>query len=75
MTATSSTNAWAVGALPGTPIEHWNGSAWKVVPSPGGSSPGQLFGVAATSPTNVWAVGNYFGTSVHFRAGLALRRG
>src|SRR5689334_10210569 len=42
--ATSSSNAWAVGdyfngASDQTLIEHWNGTAWKVQPSPdpGGS--------------------------------------
>jgi hypothetical protein len=32
---------------------HWNGTAWKHVPSP----PGDLSGVAATSAQNAWAVG------------------
>lgn len=57
--ATSARNAWAVGGTNGgkTLIAHWNGTAWKRVPSP--SPPGaQLHGVAATSATNAWAVGN-----------------
>jgi len=54
--ATSAGNAWAVGesnlhAL----ILHWNGTAWKRVPSP--SPPGSLLSVAATSARNAWAVG------------------
>ena len=64
--AVSSTNAWAVGdrengdANPRTLVEHWNGRAWKVQPSPNLGGPGienWLSGVAATSPTNAWAVG------------------
>jgi hypothetical protein len=72
--ATSSTNAWAVGDYytargdPRALIEHWNGRAWKVQPSPNPSfnfpfpgqdlGPGiQLMGVTATSSTNAWAVG------------------
>jgi hypothetical protein len=63
----SSCNAWAVGgyftgAVFQTLIEHWNGTAWKLVPSPdpGGSARSNiLYGVAATSPGNVWAVGYY----------------
>jgi hypothetical protein len=55
--ATSSANAWAVGDGPnGALIEHWNGKAWKVEPSPK-LSHSQLSGVAATSSTDAWAVG------------------
>jgi hypothetical protein len=64
--ATSSTDAWAVGsyyngAAYQTLVEHWDGTAWTVVPSPspGGSNGTFLTGVAATSATDVWAVGNY----------------
>jgi hypothetical protein len=71
--ATSATNAWAVGyysqhSAPGTQmntrtlIEHWNGTAWKQVPSPNpvaGSNDDFLTAVAATSATNAWAVGDY----------------
>jgi hypothetical protein len=56
--------AWAVGYyvsgqfLQQTLIEHFDGNAWSVVPSP---SPGALqnilFGVTAISDTDVWAVG------------------
>ena len=67
--ATSSGNAWAVGSyvknsmsLGQTLVEHWNGTAWKVQPSPNPSGLGNSSGlvdVAATSPANAWAVGNY----------------
>jgi hypothetical protein len=63
--ATSATNAWAVGyydhgTVDRTLVEHWNGSAWKLQPSPnsGGSSQNNdLHAVAAISATNAWAVG------------------
>ena len=66
--ATSARNAWAVGMTIGqnscapkcaTVIEHWNGHAWKQVPSPNPPSGylNQLFGVAPTSRHNAWAVG------------------
>jgi hypothetical protein len=67
--ATSATNAWAVGEsnLNGRPqplILHWNGTAWKQVPSP--NPPGfanSLNGVAATSASNAWAAGSYATTT------------
>ncbi len=75
--ATSATDAWAVGnrLTPGgsyrTLIEHWNGNAWKVVPSPnpaGGTSPTDtLGGVVALSRTNAWAAGFYEKTTTDFR--------
>ncbi|OLE36160.1 MAG: hypothetical protein AUI36_27125, partial [Cyanobacteria bacterium 13_1_40CM_2_61_4] len=40
-------------------IEHWNGSAWKVVPAPHAGFADSLKAVAAVSPTDIWAVG-YF---------------
>lgn len=57
----SASDVWAVGrACQGQSlIEHWNGSAWSVVPSPT-PIPGAetyLTGVAAISSTDMWAVG------------------
>ncbi|MFN7997625.1 MAG: hypothetical protein U0Q18_28665 [Bryobacteraceae bacterium] len=76
VTAVSSDDGWAVGfrndnQLNGarTLTEHWDGSAWTVVPSPNpGSTPacrGQntgnvLSAVAAVSRSSVWAVGFSF---------------
>ena len=53
--ATSARNAWAVGSASNgmTLIAHWDGTAWKRVPSPAG----RLSGVAATSARSAWAVG------------------
>jgi hypothetical protein len=67
--ASSSTDVWAVGTSRAfgrhAPtlilIEHWNGSAWSIVPSPTLSTPsGFLSGVTALSSTDAWAVGGDF---------------
>jgi hypothetical protein len=67
--ATSANNAWAVGLYANshnalqTLIEHWNGTAWKRMPSPdpGGSTRSNIiYAVAAGSASNAWAVGGYF---------------
>lgn len=62
VSALSATRAWAVGSSiynDGGPvtslIEQWDGSAWRVVPSPGNDV---LSGVAAITPNDVWAVGS-----------------
>jgi hypothetical protein len=65
--AVSAHDIWAVGSYDNgtadrTLIEHWNGTAWKVVPSPnlgGPSGENILAGVVATSASNAWAVGKY----------------
>jgi hypothetical protein len=42
-------------------IEHWNGSAWSIVPFPKDEPPDTaLHAVAAISKTDAWAVGNSF---------------
>jgi len=68
ITATSSSNAWAVGNYcTSTPcgagqtlILHWNGKAWTQVASPTPACPARLSldAVAATSSSNAWAVGD-----------------
>jgi hypothetical protein len=73
--ATSTTDAWAVGVhtIPDAGygdgslriIEHWNGRAWSVVPSPTfGNSDSALSGVTAISATDAWAVGNTYGAPI-----------
>jgi hypothetical protein len=74
VTAISSSSAWAVGKhyyaeSPGaesTLAEHWNGTAWEVVPTPNatdvvnGTAKNQgnrLNAVTAISGSNIWAVG------------------
>ena len=72
--ATSAKNAWAVGNYYDptsqktlTLILHWNGTAWKQVPSPSPGSVGLDFlsGVAATSTASAWAVGEYYNGSAY----------
>ena len=66
--AISATNVWAVGGsgdnvigLGGSPsntlIEHYNGTAWSIVPSPSPGTNNALTGVTESSATNLWAVG------------------
>jgi hypothetical protein len=81
--AVAANDVWAVGDQwarrtrphgDRTLIEHWNGSSWKVVPSPNGGpatpvrtaagvkealSVSWLNAIAAISPRNIWAVGEY----------------
>lgn len=67
-------NVWAVGSSIAKPdtgieyanqtlIEHWDGTAWTVVPSPNINYGGQardniLEGIVAVSPTDLWAFGS-----------------
>jgi hypothetical protein len=65
VTALSPEDAWAVGdvldpAVGAHPlIEHWNGDAWTVVPSPTTGVSASPSAVAGISPTDVWAVGRF----------------
>jgi len=71
VTALSPADVWAVGTGPGVPtggfsahptavIEHWDGTAWTVVPSPNPNPQGNngLVAVAGVSAGDVWAVGH-----------------
>jgi hypothetical protein len=65
--AVAENDVWAVGEaqLPSsasqTLTEHWNGTAWSIVPSPNPpGSIGVLNAVAAVASNNVWAVGHGF---------------
>jgi hypothetical protein len=69
VTATSASNAWAVGEYQSKGhtfplVEHWNGRAWK---KQGSADPGphgaDLEGVTALSATSAWAVGTALGAS------------
>jgi erythromycin esterase-like protein len=64
--AVTANDAWAVGDYykgnrlrDHTLIEHWDGQAWAVVPSPDPGTSDALRGVAAVSATDAWAVGGY----------------
>ena len=73
--ATSASNAWAVGKYSDGPafqtlLEHWNGTTWKIVPSPnpGGQDVNNaLTGVTAASGSDAWAVGYYFEPGAAYR--------
>ena len=62
MAVLSPSDAWAVGfyqdtGLDQTLIEHWDGSAWTVVPSPNVAEfDNVLNAVRAKSATDIWAV-------------------
>jgi hypothetical protein len=69
--AISATDVWAVGNHDNfkatnsmTLIEHWNGSAWHVVPSPSTAVGNDLVSVTAASATDVWAVGSASGSGL-----------
>ena len=59
-------DVWAVGSgsttaggTPQTLIEHWDGSAWTVSPSPSPGADGNfLFDIAAVTASDIWAVGD-----------------
>jgi len=56
--ALSTKDVWAVGAasVTGALIEHWDGTAWKIVPNP--SAMGTLLtSISAISATDIWAAG------------------
>jgi len=64
LTALAPDDIWAVGsqgAVAGTSqtlVEHWDGTRWRIVPSPnGGSYDNVLEGVTALSADDIWAVG------------------
>ena len=72
--ARASNDAWAVGSYTNkqgivlTLVERWDGSKWKIVPSPNPSPPGAppnggLGAVHALSATNAWAVGSFLDDS------------
>jgi hypothetical protein len=47
-----------------TLLEHWDGSAWSIVPSPNvDPNDNELYGLAAVGSDNVWTVGKYGGGS------------
>lgn len=59
----SAADVWAVGVSEAPSqaalIEHWNGSAWTVVPSPALGDRASLTAVRAISADNSWAVGSF----------------
>jgi hypothetical protein len=63
LTAVSATDIWAAGSSRGTArrspteplFEHWNGTAWSIVPGATLSSYGPATGITALSGTDAWA--------------------
>jgi hypothetical protein len=53
ITGTSADDVWIVAQA--NPVEHWNGTAWEVPPSP--EITGTLIDVWAVTPSDVWACG------------------
>jgi len=70
--AVSANDVWAVGyyvndlGIAQTLTQHWNGTQWRVVPSPnvGPLFDNRLTSVEAVSSSDVWAVGYYFDQEV-----------
>src|SRR5262249_1224568 len=66
--ALSPSDVWLVGDQEGsngrfeTLAEHWDGSAWSVLPTPDpGSTDNHLYAVDAVAPNDGWAVGQRLG--------------
>ena len=64
VSAVSPNDVWAVGFSkdqngnnPKTLTEHWDGSQWRIIPSPNVGTDSFLLGDVAISSSNVWAVG------------------
>src|SRR5690349_10837610 len=62
--ARSAADVWAVGLRPGgrcqyqTLTQHWDGSAWSIIPSPGNTKVNSVLdGVTVAGTTQAWAVG------------------
>jgi hypothetical protein len=59
----TASDCWAVGDYSNgskTLVEHWDGSAWRIVDSPNNTGYNTLNGVACVLANDCWAVGNYF---------------
>jgi hypothetical protein len=61
--ALSANNVWVVGhagngTIGDALIEHWDGSAWNVVPAPNPGAGRILEGVSALAANDIWAVGH-----------------
>jgi hypothetical protein len=67
--AASPSDVWAVGRASSasggqtTLAEHWNGTSWKVVPSPNATSYNDFHRVFGSSSTDVWAVGTAYNSA------------
>lgn len=65
--ATGPNDVWTVGGTRAstnapfrTLAEHWNGTAWSVVPTPNANARSNVFNaVVAIAPNDAWAIGDY----------------
>ena len=60
--ALSPKDVWAVGyKYQGSQsfplVEHWDGTAWSIIPNPPNVEQSQMYGVTAVAPNDVWIVG------------------
>ncbi len=65
----SPTDAWTAGNLSGPVVEHWDGTRWKVFPSPPFNAPGEgalLLAMTANSTNDIWTLGNVTKDGVAF---------
>jgi hypothetical protein len=64
VTVVSPADVWVVGQeenSAGTTVplvEHWDGSAWRVIPVPAGSAPSAFYAVGAAARGQIWATGD-----------------
>ncbi len=71
VTAVSSTDVWAIGwrerqsdRIVHTLAEHWDGTAWTIVPTPNASiNSNEPTGASAVAPDDVWMAGTYLSDS------------
>ena len=83
MSAIAASDIWAVGCSnyecneigAQTLTEHWNGSAWSIVPSPNPNPDNEVYnllaGIAYVSASDVWAVGDVWVGRVAFALGVS----
>jgi predicted SnoaL-like aldol condensation-catalyzing enzyme len=64
VTATGSTDVWAMDGSGLMQTQHWDGAAWSIISTPNPPPGSGLHGVAAVTSRDVWAVGWNGGTTL-----------
>jgi hypothetical protein len=54
------TGSYSQGSANYPLVEHWDGTAWQIVPVPGVGTNSALVGIAALAPDNIWAAGTSY---------------